>query len=240
MASSAKSSPPTLRLRKSCCSDPEFAAGVVSQTNHVVGTLSGQGQSTCRVDYVPSEEKVAVGEMFYTSGDDRIFPKGFPVGVARVVRPSSPYQEVLIEPAGLERGLEAVLIVLEGVHQAIPEVPPANAPVYLGTRPPANPEEQATQPSGPVGTDADKLLRKYRQIGEAENHKFGEGAPGSTPPDFNLKIPAGEGTDAATRRHGDTANPPASNPIDATKTGVAASPRPRVAASDPANPPHAQ
>jgi rod shape-determining protein MreC len=170
--------------------DPEFAAGVVSQKNHVVGTLKGQGQSTCKVDYVPSEEKLEVGEMLYTSGDDRVFPKGFPVGVVRVVRPSSPYQEILAEPTGLERGLEAVLIVLEGVHQAIPEVSPANAPVYLGTPPPQAPgETQAIQPSGPAGTDADKLLQKYQQIGAAENHKFGEGAPGSKPPDFNIKVP---------------------------------------------------
>jgi rod shape-determining protein MreC len=215
--------------------DPEFAAGVVSQKNRVVGTLKGQGQSTCKVDYVPSEEKVEVGEMFFTSGDDRIFPKGFPVGVVRVVRPSSPYQEVLVEPSGLERGLEAVLIVLEGVHQAIPEVPPANAPVYLGTPPPAAPGEQAVQPAGPAGTDADKLLQKYRQIGAAENHTFGEGAPGSKPPDFNIKLP--QGTDAETRRHGDTEKPGGQLP-EAVKTGVSASPRPRVPVSQPASPQH--
>ena len=237
--------------------DPEFAAGVVSQKNRVVGTLKGQGQATCKVDYVPSEEKVEVGEAFYTSGDDRIFPKGFPVGVVRVVRPGSPYQEVLVEPTGLERGLEAVLIVLEGIHQAIPEVPPANAPIYLGAPPPQAPgEQQALQPAGPVGTDADKLLQKYKQIGAAENHKFGEGGPGAKPPDFNIKVPppgAGQGSDAETGRHGDAvtspngqlpakpANPPNTpNQTAGPKTGVSASPgpkgTPRVPASDPANP----
>jgi len=232
--------------------DPEFAAGVVSQKNRVVGTLKGQGQAACKVDYVPSEEKVDVGEMFYTSGDDRIFPKGFPVGVVRVVRPGSPYAEVLVEPSGLERGLEAVLIVLEGVHQAIPEAPPANAPVYLGTPPPPAPGEQAVQPAGPAGTDADKLLQKYRQIGAAENHKFGEGGPGTKPPDFNIKVPP-PGSDAETRRHGDAENPaggplpakPAKpqgppNQNSATDTGLSA-PRPRVPASPPASqPPHEQ
>jgi hypothetical protein len=83
-----------------------------------------------------------------------------------------------------------VLIVLEGVHQAIPEVPPANSPMYLGTPPPhIQDEQQAAQPSGPAGTDADKLLQKYRQIGAAENHTFGVGLPGSKPPDFNIKMP---------------------------------------------------
>jgi rod shape-determining protein MreC len=79
--------------------DPEFAAGVVSQKNHVVGTLKGQGHATCKVDYVPSEEKVEAGEMFFTSGDDRIFPKGFPVGVARVVRPVRPIRKFWLSRA---------------------------------------------------------------------------------------------------------------------------------------------
>src|SRR6202167_2125547 len=88
--------------------DPEFAAGVISQKNGVVGTLKGQGYATCKVDYVPNEETVEPGEWFYTSGDDRVFPKGFPAGIARVVRKGSgsqAYQEILVEPAGLERGL---------------------------------------------------------------------------------------------------------------------------------------
>jgi rod shape-determining protein MreC len=199
---------------------------------------------------VPSEEKVEVGETFFTSGDDRIFPKGFPVGVVRVVRASSPYQEVLVEPSGLDRGLEAVLIVLEGVHQAIPEMPPANAPIYLGTPPPSAPGEQAVQPAGPVGTDADKLLQKYRQIGAVENHKFGEGGPCAKPPDFNIKVPqAGAGADAATPGRGDAANPStvqplakpanqqgAPNQVGTAKPGVAASPRRPVPASLPASP----
>jgi rod shape-determining protein MreC len=169
--------------------DPEFAAGVISQKNHAAGTLKGMGQANCKVDYLPSEEKVEVGEWFYTSGDDRIFPKGFPVGVVRVVRPNSPYQEVLVEPSAFGHGLEAVLIVLEGVHQAIPEIQPPNAPVYVGTPPPSTDSEQTAPTTGPAGTDADRLMRKYKQIGEAEQHTYGEGAPGSKPPDFNIKLP---------------------------------------------------
>src|SRR5262249_32303328 len=58
--------------------DPGFAVGVISQKNRVVGTLKGQGRSDCIVDYVQNEQQVDVGEWFYTSGDDRIFPKGLP------------------------------------------------------------------------------------------------------------------------------------------------------------------
>src|SRR5262249_48201081 len=67
--------------------DPSFAASVISDKGRVRGTVKGQGHGTLVVDYVPTELKVEVGEKFYTSGDDRIFPKGLPVGEIKVVRP---------------------------------------------------------------------------------------------------------------------------------------------------------
>ncbi len=82
--------------------DPDFAAGVVSQKGQVHGTLKGQGTPMCKVDYVPFEEKVEPGEWLYTSGDDRIFPRGFPVGVVKVVRSrGQPFKEILVEPSGM-------------------------------------------------------------------------------------------------------------------------------------------
>src|SRR5579871_3221246 len=78
--------------------DPTFAAGVISQKNHVHGTLKGQGHAECLVDYVQNEEPVDVGEWFYTSGDDRIFPRGFPVGQVRAVRNGKVFKEIYITP----------------------------------------------------------------------------------------------------------------------------------------------
>src|ERR1035441_692409 len=65
--------------------DPDFAAGVVTQKGQVHGTLKGQGTPQCKVDYVAFEEKVEPGEWVYTSGDDRIFPRGFRVGIVKAV-----------------------------------------------------------------------------------------------------------------------------------------------------------
>ena len=118
--------------------DPEFAAGVISQKNGVRGTLKGQGTPTCKVDYVAVEEKVEPGEMFYTSGDDRIFPRGFPAGVVRSVQDGTNFKEILLDPTGVKHGVEDLLIILQGVHQNIPEVPPANQPVYLTPPVPAD------------------------------------------------------------------------------------------------------
>ena len=182
--------------------DPSFAAGVISQKHHARGTIKGRGHADCEVDYIQNEEKVEVGEWFYTSGDDRIFPKGFPVGVVRVVRPGQGMKEVYVDPSGLQHGLEEVLILIEGVHQAIPEVPlaAANEPVHM-TPPPPPPApgaaglEDDLHKSG-AETDADRLRDRYKQIGDAQGHKFGEGLPGSKPPDFNLKPPAAGGQTA--------------------------------------------
>jgi rod shape-determining protein MreC len=175
--------------------DPDFAAGVISQKGQVHGTLKGQGTPICRVDYVPLEEKVEPGEWLYTSGDDRIFPRGFPVGIVRAVHSAQPFKEVLVDPSGMARGLEDVLILVEGVHQAIPDAPPANQPVFIGAPPPAAavkpPDNPASVPPGaPAGTEADKLRTQYKDIGDAQGHKFGEGTPGSKAPDFNLKLPS--------------------------------------------------
>jgi rod shape-determining protein MreC len=170
--------------------DSSFAAGVISQKNRVHGILRGQGSGTCRVDSVQNEEKVEVGEWFYTSGDDRVFPKGMPAGQVKVVRPGSPFQDIFLDPSGMQT-LEEVLIVLEGVHQTVPGASNASAAVHLQSLPPADTSISPTPSAAPAsGTDADKLRDRYEALGEAQGHKFGEGLPGSKPPDFNAPIPA--------------------------------------------------
>jgi rod shape-determining protein MreC len=193
--------------------DPTFAAGVVSQKNHVRGTLKGQGHGECLVDYIQNEERVDPGEMFFTSGDDRIFPKGFPVGPASAVRNGKTFKEIYIAPSGMQGGVEEVLIVLEGVHQQIPDGEVASQG-YKILQPPTDSDTAAsTDPKGTLVTDADKLKSQYRQAGQEQNHTFGEGVPGSKPPDFT-KIP---GIRAATPPGG------ASNGQPTTQTGNAPS-----------------
>lgn len=167
--------------------DSDFAAGVLSQKTLVRGTLKGQGTPMCKVDYVPPEEKLEPGDWLYTSGDDRIFPRGLPVGVVKVVRPGQPFQEIFVEPSGMQRGLEDVLILIADVHQVIPDEPLASQPVYLAPPvPPSDLQTSATQLA--AGTDADKMRSQYKVIGDAQNHKFGEGGVGEKPANFNLKV----------------------------------------------------
>jgi rod shape-determining protein MreC len=169
--------------------DPTFAAGVISQKNRVHGTLKGQGYSTAMVDYVQNEERVEQGEWFYTSGDDRIFPKGLPVGEATVVRPGKSHKEIYVTPSGLQNGLEEVLIIVEGVHAPVPDSPPASQNVHLMAPPPGETAaDAAPAPTGSFTTDADRLVDRYRKIGEAEKHIYGGHSPGA--PDYNINLDA--------------------------------------------------
>ncbi|HEV2688127.1 MAG TPA: rod shape-determining protein MreC [Bryobacteraceae bacterium] len=170
--------------------DGNFAAGVISQKNRVRGTLKGLGTTECQVDHVQNEENVDPGEWFYTSGEDRIFPKGFPVGQATAVRTGKTFKEIRVSPTGLQGGLDEVLIVLQGVHQQIPDSESASQN-YKILPAPAESAQEATQGTGPpavLATDADRLREQYKQSGDTQHHTFGEGTPGSIPPDFT-KIP---------------------------------------------------
>jgi rod shape-determining protein MreC len=186
--------------------DPGFAAGVESQKSHVHGVLKGVGNSVARVDYVATGQKVEVGELFFTSGEDRIFPKGLLVGKVTSVQEGNNFQDIIVEPSGAESSAEEVLVILDPVHQGIPDAPPDQTPVFLApdvpseTPPPAPlapvsagaPGTPITQTQvAPVNaiTTAGKLMDQYKKVGDAQKHVFGEGLPGSKPPDFNLKVP---------------------------------------------------
>ena len=169
--------------------DPSFAAGVISEKHRVQGTLKGLGTANCMVDYLQNEQPVDIGEWFYTSGDDRVFPRGLRAGQVTAVRAGKTFKEVFITPSGLAKGLDEILIVLEGVHQPLPGTETAATGVALLPPPPADeaaPEPAAaTHPAVGLGTEADRLREHYKKIGEAQGHVFGEGTPGSKPPDFN-------------------------------------------------------
>jgi rod shape-determining protein MreC len=168
--------------------DPGFAAGVESQKNHAHGVLKGVGNESARIDYVPTGQKIEAGEMVFTSGEDRIFPKGLPVGKVTSVKEGSNFQEVYVQPTGVESAPEEVLVIVDPVHQEIPEAPPADTPVFLAPDVKADATTPA-EPGAPARTTADQMLEQYRKIGAAQNHQFGEGGPGTPPPNFNLKVP---------------------------------------------------
>src|SRR5207249_3827697 len=75
--------------------------------------------------------------------------------------------------------------LISGVHQDIPDSPVANQPVSILPAPPGAPNvAPATAQPATAGTEADRLRGLYKSAGDAQGHVFGEGGPGSKPPDF--------------------------------------------------------
>ncbi len=73
--------------------------------------------------------------------------------------------------------------------------------MYIAPPPPEGrlrirlPAMRARRPRAPASsaapsTEADRLRARYKAIGDEQNHVFGEGLPGSKPPNFNLPLPA--------------------------------------------------
>jgi len=98
--------------------------------------------------------------------------------------------------------------VTAGVHEHIPRFSEPQPPEVMMPMPPgspgtlttsglANPAEEATASSvdqrstreTPLVTEADALLERYRALGSAQQHRYGEGDLQTPPPDFNLGLP---------------------------------------------------
>ena len=180
-----------------------FAAGVVSQTHRVRALLRGDG-SSCHLEGIQNEQPVDEGEWFYTSGEDRVFPRGLRVGQAGQIRTGAEGKEVDLRPVALSSDLTEVLILLEAVHGQVPALATPAAPDMQIL--PAPPRESggasaapnaAAETNAPVNgpaTDADRLKSRYRRIVESQGIKVGE-----TPyraPDFNRVPPPAAVTDA--------------------------------------------
>jgi rod shape-determining protein MreC len=172
------------------------------------------------VEQIQEEEKVAPGEWFFTSGEDRIFPKGFPVGTVISVQPGQGMKEVKLNLSGAPGGVEEVLVVLQGVHQPIPVGPVVeDAASKALPPPPAEPGSDGKQPKM-TQTEADKVVQKYEQIGKDQNHVYGALAAGL--PNFNAKPAANP--PAPTPQ---VTPPPAPAPVKAAPVLPLGAPRPK-------------
>jgi rod shape-determining protein MreC len=168
--------------------DQTFAAGVISQNNRVHGTFKGLGyEGSGKIEHVQNEQKIDQGEWFFTSGDDRIFPKGLPVGEVTMIHQGKTEKEIFVSLSGFKNGLEEVLIIVEGVHSSIPDASVTSQTVHLLAPPPSDAVSAvpAVQPmqTGSLSTDADRIKDQYRKLGEQQKHVYGERGNGA--PNYN-------------------------------------------------------
>lgn len=161
--------------------DPTFKVGVESQKGHIHGVLNC-GTGKCSVEQIQNEESVETGEWFFTSGEDRIFPKGFPVGTVVSSQPGQGMKDLHLTLSGAPGGAEEVLVVLGGVHKAIPSEAQPQQITRTSLPPPEGAKDAAKTTVRPQ-TEADKVLQKYQEIGKQQEHVYG--GYGSSIPVFN-------------------------------------------------------
>ena len=102
------------------------STGVMLARSRATGVLQGTGPGKAEIRYISSQEGVQVGEAVYTSGLDRVFPRGLLVGFVSQVRPRD--SELKVEVA-LSAPLDRLHLLL---------VLPPKPPIEVG--PPAAPQ----------------------------------------------------------------------------------------------------
>jgi len=92
--------------------DKDSGVGALFAETRTHGVVKGNGDPEPRMEYVENGEKVHPGEAVLTSGEDRIFPKGFAIGTVESAAPGNPFQVIHIQSAARLDRLEEVLVLL--------------------------------------------------------------------------------------------------------------------------------
>lgn len=100
--------------------DPSSGAGVVLTGTRSRGILHGAPGGRLQISNLLPDDRIKPGEPVITSGGDRVFPRGLPVGTVKSSRPDpehQPYAAILIQPAANLDRLEEVLVVTDVAEQ---------------------------------------------------------------------------------------------------------------------------
>jgi rod shape-determining protein MreC len=95
--------------------DQNSAVDCLIQRTREKGILKGLPSQRCRLHYVSRAADVAVGDKIVTSGLDRIYPKGLPVGEVTEIAdtPWEFFKDVRVKPSADFSNLEEVLVLLK-------------------------------------------------------------------------------------------------------------------------------
>ena len=100
--------------------DTTSGAGVVLTGTRSRGILHGAAGGRLQISNLLPDDRIKPGEPVVTSGGDRVFPRGLPVGVVKSSKPDpehQPYAAILIQPAANLDRLEEVLVVTDVAEQ---------------------------------------------------------------------------------------------------------------------------
>ncbi len=133
--------------------DQFSGVGAALKDSRLQGILKGAPNGATTLQYIMSDEKVVPGEDVITSGGDRIFPKGLPVGRVVAVEPGKDlFLNIRVLPSSRLDGLEEVLVVTK-ITEKMPDTKdlgPLRASDILAERLPGVPKSVAVDPNGNV------------------------------------------------------------------------------------------
>jgi rod shape-determining protein MreC len=144
-------------------SDPTSGAGVILESSRIRGIVRGSSSGKVQIVNLTADSRINPGERVITSGGDRVFPRGLPVGVIEKIQPDpdhQPFTLITLKPAADLTRLEEVLVITGTSSQLTPA---AQADVTLAETTAAETRRAAQEaaerlPSAkedvPAGTDA--------------------------------------------------------------------------------------
>lgn len=188
-------------------SDQTSGVGAILEKTRLQGIMKGSPDGGINLDYIMLDEKVEPGETVVTSGGDRIYPKGLPLGrVAAVAPGKNMFLRVRVIPAANLSKLEEVLVITKVVEKApdTNELGPIRASDILAERLPSVPPKPPSE---------EKPKTVTGQVAP----------PTTTPPQGTQNKPAPSGTATTTQPSvdatGSAIRPPA-KPADAGASTV--------------------
>jgi rod shape-determining protein MreC len=101
--------------------DQSSGVGAILGSSRLHGILKGTSNGETMLHYIMSDESIKPGDQVITSGGDRIFPKGLPVGIVTQVDPGPElFLNIRVKPAADLNRLEEVLVVTAMAEQQAP------------------------------------------------------------------------------------------------------------------------
>jgi rod shape-determining protein MreC len=133
--------------------DQLSGVGASLKDSRLQGILKGASNGTTTLQYIMSDEPVKPGEEVVTSGGDRIFPKGLPVGTVASIEPGKDlFLNIRVIPSARLDRLEEVLVVTK-IEEKFPDTKdlgPIRASDILSQRLPGVPPPPEANAAGNV------------------------------------------------------------------------------------------
>jgi rod shape-determining protein MreC len=98
-------------------SDVSSSIGAMLSRNNTAGILSGTGTELCLLKYLPLNADIKVGDPVVASGQDGIFPEGFPIGKVSQIKKEELYVGAEVTPYQSSASLKEIVVLLKTKNQ---------------------------------------------------------------------------------------------------------------------------